>query len=546
MSQTAAAPSASPFAFPIFRQVWLANLASSFGLMFQGVGASWLMVSLSGEATDIALVQSATTFPIALLALVAGALADNYDRRRIMIAAQIVMMVVSSLLTAFAMLGWLTPALLLVFTFLLGCGMALNAPSWQASVGDMVPKPALASAVAYNSMQFNIARSLAPAIGGAIVASVGASAAFLLNATSYVGLIAVLSRWKAPRANSALPRERLGIAVGAGIRYIAMSPGQRTILVRALLFGVAAASLSALMPIVARDLLGGGALTYGLLLGAVGLGSIASAFYSGPIRTRFSTEATIRIGIALIAGGSAVMAISKLTVVTIAGCAMGGFGWLLVLSTLNASMQLGSPRWVVGRAVAAYQMVVFGGLAFGAWGFGTLAEAQGIRAALAVAAALQFLTLAVGFVTPLPQMGAENMDLLNRWQEPRTAVPVEARSGPIVITIDYRIAPDSVLAFLHAMNEQRRIRIRDGAHNWTLLRDLADEHVWKERYQVATWADYIRHNKRRTHADAENWARLQTLHKGSWPPAVTRMIERQTTALPASRDDMMTPHAIHS
>lgn len=538
--------SASPFSYPLFRQVWTGSLISNFGLMIQAVGASWLMVSLSGAATDVALVQSATTLPIALLALPAGALADSYDRRAVLLIAQSCMLVVSTLLAVWAFMDWLTPALLLGFTFIIGCGMALNAPSWQASVGDIVPRQALPSAVTFNSMQFNIARSLGPALGGAVVASLGAAVAFLFNAMSYLWLIAVLFRWKVARRVDPVPRERLGTAIDAGLRYIAMSPALKVILLRALMFGGSAASMSALMPIVARDLLGGGPQTYGFLLGSFGLGSVASALYSRHVRARFSTETTVRLGVLLVAAGSSTMAISGSLVLTLAGSALCGSGWLMVLSTLNASTQLGSPRWVVGRTVASYQMMVFAGLASGAWAFGAIAQAEGVRFALGVAAALQLANLAFGFIVPLQQMGEDNLDL-QPWEAPETRVPVQPRSGPIIVNITYRIAPDNIIPFLNAMNERRRIRIRDGARHWALLRDLNDEYLWKERYQVSTWAEYIRHNQRRTQADSDHSVALMHLHEGSWPPEVTRMIERQTTVLPAPRaDDSGThPHLHH-
>jgi hypothetical protein len=111
---------------------------------------------------------------------------------------------------------------------------------------------------------------------------------------------------------------------------------------------------------------------------------------------------------------------------------------------------------------------------------------------------------------------------------------VEARSGPIVVTLEYRIPPDRTVAFLNIMDERRRIRRRDGARQWRLLRDLADESVWMERYQVPTWLDYVRHNQRRTHADAVVSDRIRDLHQGNWPPIVRRMIERQTGSMPAA------------
>ena len=269
--------SPSPFQSPIFRSVWIGSLVSNFGSLIQSVGAAWMMTSIASSADMVALVQTAVALPILLWSLVAGALADGFDRRKVMLAAQVFMLVVSLALALFAWIGWMSPWLLLMFTFLIGCGAAFNAPAWQASVGDMVPRAQLAHAVALNSMGFNIARSLGPAIGGIIVAAAGAATAFVVNALSYIGLMVVLARWKSPPPQSVLPREPLGVAIGAGIRYVAMSPDIRNVLLRSFLFGVGASSLMALLPIVVKVLMAGGPLTFGALLGAFGVGAVAGA-----------------------------------------------------------------------------------------------------------------------------------------------------------------------------------------------------------------------------------------------------------------------------
>ena len=272
---------ASPLTVPIFRDVWVANLVSNFGGLIQSVGASWMMVSLASSPQLVALVQTSATLPIMLLSLWAGAVADNLDRRLVMLCAQSFMLIVSVTLAACAWLGVLSPWVLLGFTFLIGCGAAFNGPAWQASVGDMVPRPALPGAIALNAMGMNIARSVGPAIGGLIVAAAGAASAFLFNAVSYVGLIVVLARWRPVTPPRLLPRERLGVAMGAGLRYVAMSPNLRVVMLRAGLFGLAASAVPALMPLVARDLMGGGALTYGVLLGGFGMGAVGGALASG-------------------------------------------------------------------------------------------------------------------------------------------------------------------------------------------------------------------------------------------------------------------------
>jgi MFS family permease len=528
------AATVAPLSVPIFRAVWISSIVSNFGGLIQSVGASWLMIALGASPQLIALVQASTTLPIMLLSLLAGAVADNLDRRRLMLAAQIFMLLVSALLSVFAWAGWLTPWLLLGFTFLIGCGTALNGPAWQASVGDMVPRAALPGAVALNSMGFNIARSVGPAVGGAIVAAAGAAAAFLANAVSYLGLIVVLLRWRPDARDSRLPPEPVGPAMLAGLRYVAMSPGLRVVMLRSLVFGLAASAVPAMMPLVARDLIGGGPLTYGLLLGGFGLGAIGGALGSTRLRNRLSPEGVVRAAVLALTIGGAVAAASRALPLTIAGLLLAGSGWVLALSTFNVSVQLATPRWVVARALAIYQMAAFGGMAAGSWLFGIIAETDGVATALYAAAGLQLASLALGFLFALPRLADLDLDLRD-WTAPATNVPIEPRSGPIVITIEYRIAPGDLPRFLAVMDERKRIRRRDGARHWTLLRDLADPELWIERYHVATWLDYVRHNQRRTHADVENIREIQAMHRGPEAPVVRRRIERQTRAPTISR-----------
>ncbi|MGE0773713.1 MAG: MFS transporter [Sphingomonadaceae bacterium] len=521
----------SPFQIPIFRAMWIASLVSNFGGLIQSVGASWLMTSLTPSQTLVALVQTSVTLPIMLLSLLSGAIADNAEQRSVMLCAQGFMLVVSAVLAIFAWNDMLTPWLLLGFTFLLGIGTALNNPSWQASVGEMVPRSVLPAAVSFNSMGFNLARSVGPAIGGAIVAAAGAATAFLINAVSYVGLIAVLARWKPPTPPRQLPRENIGAAVEAGIRYVSMSPHLRVVILRASIFGFTASAVSALMPLIARDHVSGGALTYGLLLGAFGVGAVLGALNSRRVRERRSNEQVATLGILMMAVGTIAAGVSYILPITIAALMLSGGGWIITLATLNITVQMSSPRWVVGRALSIYQMAAFGGMAIGSWGAGLLADWDGVGTALVIAGVLQVAAALLGLRYPLPQVEQLNLDPLSRWQEPDTAVAIQPRSGPIVTTIEYRVDEANVAAFLVEMGERRRIRIRDGARHWALLRDLTESDLWIERYHVATWVEYVRHNQRRTQTDAANSERLMELHKGPDAPKVHRMIERQTGAL---------------
>ncbi|MGY6519367.1 MAG: MFS transporter [Lysobacteraceae bacterium] len=528
MNEAAPPPSAlAPFRHGIFRSVWIATLASSFGGMIQGVGAAWLMVALAASAQMVTLVQASMTLPIVLLALVAGALADAFDRRRLMLVAQVFMLVVSAVLAATAWLGLVTPWLLLVFTFLIGCGAALNAPAWHASVGSMVPRQDLPSAIALNSMGFNVARSVGPALGGVIVAVVGAAAAFTVNALSYIGLIVVLGRWRPAPEPRVLPRERLGQAILTGIRYVSMSPNISSTLVRGLVTGIGASSVMALLPLVARDSMQGGAATYGLLLGAFGAGAVVAAFASQRLRAAHSNERIVRFALAGSALGIAVTALSTSILLTAAALVVCGVGWVLTLSTLNATVQMSAPRWVVARALSLYQMATFGGIAAGSWLWGAVTEASGLATALLVGAAVQLGGVLLGRWFAVPDTEDIQLDL-RRFSEPETDVPVQGRTGPIVVTIEYRIAPKDTYEFLGAMAERRQAQRRNGARRWTLLRDLADAQVWIERFHCPTWTEYLRHRERFTTDDGLVGQRVRALHCGPDKPVVRRLLERQT------------------
>ncbi|MCW5720152.1 MAG: MFS transporter [Devosia sp.] len=518
----------APFRHENFRLLWLATLVSNLGGLVQSVGAGWMMTTLTTSYNMVALVQASVTLPIMVFSIAAGALADNFDRRSVMLVAQIGMAVVSAVLAVVAFLGLLNPWLLLAFTFLIGCGTALFNPSWQASMGDIVPREDLPGAVTLNAMGFNMMRSVGPAVGGVIVAFAGASAAFAVNALSYLTLIAALWRWKPQRPPARLPRERLGSAMWAGIRYVSMSPNLLSVLFRSFLFGLAAIVIMALLPSVANDYVGGGALVYGTLLGCFGLGAILGAFINGPVRERFSNEVIVRLACFGFAVSCIGLGFSRNPLLSHIMLLPAGACWVLALSLFNVSIQLSSPRWVVGRALSLYQTATFGGMAAGSWVWGAVADAVGPDWALVCASVVLAVCGLVGLRLALPQFNQRDLNPLDTFNEPLLKLDLRPRSGPIMVMIDYRIAQEDIPRFLGLMAERRRIRIRDGARQWALLRDLEQPELWVESYHVPTWIDYVRHNLRRTKADADNIEQLRTLHRGEGLPQVHRMIERQT------------------
>lgn len=519
------------FSNQTFRSLWIAALASNFGGLVQAVGAAWLMTSLSDSQNMVALVQGSVALPIMIFSLLAGVFADNFDRRRVMLIAQGFMFAVSIILTIMAFEGWLTPWILLAFTFLIGCGTALHNPSWQATMGDIVSREELPAAVSLNSMGFNLMRSVGPAAGGAIVAIAGVATAFAINALSYVAIIFVLFRWKAPARDTRLPREPLGSAFSAGLRYVAMSPNLLRVILRGFWFGLSAIVLLALLPVIVRETLNSTAFIYGIMLGCFGFGAVIGALLSARLRQRFNNEMIARGAFILYALSCTVLALTEYSAVAGAALLVTGACWVLALSMFNVTIQLSTPRWVVGRALALYQTGTFGGMAAGSLIWGILAEQAGPEAALLVAAILLLFGALIGLKLPLPEFSGLDLTPANRFKEPATHFDLNYRSGPVVVMVDYEIAQSDVPDFLAAMNQRRRVRIRDGAQQWALLRDLHQPDHWSESYHVPTWGEYVRHNERRTNADSSLSDRLTQLHRGEGSPVVHRMIERQTVPL---------------
>ncbi|MEM7445135.1 MAG: MFS transporter [Pseudomonadota bacterium] len=529
----------APLEDPTFRGLWVATMSSNLGGLIQAVGAGWMMTTITNSRDMVALVQASSTLPIMLFSIVAGALADSIDRRRIMLTAQTFMLSVSAALAAFAFMGLLSPWLLLTFTFLIGCGMALNNPSWQASMGDIVRRDQLPTAVSLNSMSFNLMRSVGPAVGGTIVQVAGAAVAFTVNACSYVLLIFALLRWQPKTVPSALPREAVGPAISAGLRYIVMSPNLMKVMFRGFMFGGSAVAVLALLPLVARDLVDGDALTYGFLLGAFGFGAIGGAVLNSHLRARFKNEIVVRGAFLTFALTALLLGLSRQIWLSCFILMFSGACWVLVMSLFNVTVQLSTPRWVVGRALSIYQTATFGGMAGGSWLWGGTAQAYGSATALIVSACVMVVGALAGLKWPLPEFSALNLDPLGRFTEPQLRLDLRMRSGPIMVMVDYEIDQEDVPAFLEAMAERRRVRKRDGARQWALLRDLENPDIWTESYHVPTWVEYVRHNQRRTQADAEISDKLRALHRGG-EIRVHRMIERQ--AVPRHDDTPLKPH----
>jgi MFS family permease len=523
-----------------FLVYWLAGLSANFGWQIQLVGASWLMTVLGGTPELVALVQASVALPVMLLSLPGGAISDMVGPRVLVLWAQYFLMLVSVVLAVCAYYESLTPFLLLACTFLIGCGRALYYPGWQAMVFEFVPKSDTVHAVALNSSNLNIARSLGPAIGGAIVAAAGAFVAFVANALSNLSVIVVARRLPEPVRSSDLPPEPLGSAIMAGIRYVALSPALVTIMFRSAVFNIAAISVIALLPLVARNMLEGGPQTFGFLLGAFGFGAVGGAFYMDTVRRRISLEPFIAMGYFAFAASSFVLAISQSTAISVIGAAIAGASWVFVQVTLYSTVQISSPRWVLSRSIAIYHTFVFGGNAFGSLIWGMVAGSYDTPTALIASAVLMAAGSGLGLVSRIRELESYTLDQDSQWVAPKPNLDLALKSGPILTTINYRIREEDVLKFLEAMREKRRNRVRDGAVRWTLSRDIQDPSLWSERFKVATWAEAQRLHARRTVAGAEIIEYVRSLHQGPGLPEVHYELVRDPNALRSDHSPVVT------
>ncbi|MGY4408261.1 MFS transporter [Bradyrhizobium sp. USDA 3315] len=516
---------AAPLHNPTFLRIWLASLLSNLGILIQGVGATWAMTEMTSFADKVALVQTALLLPIMLVAMPAGAIADMRDRRIVMLVALSIALCGATALTAIDWLGFTTPNLLLVLCFVVGTGMALMGPAWQSSVSEQVPAESLPAAIALNGISYNIARSFGPAVGGLIVATAGAVLAFAVNAFLYLPLIAALFLWKRVPKPSRLPRERLSRAIVSGLRYIANSPSIKVVIARSMITGIVGSGIQALMPLVARDLLHGGAQTYGIMLGAFGAGAVMGALNIGALRARMSSEAAVRTCTISMSGAIAAVALSHEPILTVAALVLAGAVWTIIWTLFNIGMQLSAPRWVAGRSLAAWQASFSGGLAIGSWGWGRLTDGLGVEVALLVSAALMLLLPVLGRWLPMPSITERGEDA-EMLADPKVRLPLTYRSGPLVVELEYRVASENARAFHNVMQDMQLYRQRNGAYGWSIARDIADPELWTERYHCPTWLDYLRQRNRWTQSERVLDDKAMAFHVGPEPVRVRRMLER--------------------
>jgi len=498
----------------------------------QNVGAAWLMALLTPSPLYVALVQSATSLPVFLAGIPAGALADIVDRRKLLLWTQGAMLAAAGILGVMTMAGYTGPMSLLLLTFALGLGSTMNGPAWQAIMPELVPRSELPAAIGLNSAGFNLARAVGPALGGAVVAAASAGPAFLLNAVSFVGVMVVLWMWRRrPRENSNA-EERISSAMLAGIRYVRFAPPMHSVLLRSAAFVMPASALWAILPVLSKSELQLGSAGYGVLLGCLGAGSIVGATVLSRLRERFSPNLLVSAATTLFGCVSASLYwLDHFGVVCLVLLA-GGMAWMTVNSNLNIATQTTAPSWVRARALGMYLLVFQAAMAIGSAVAGEIAERYGIRITLLAAGLTLFASAAVTFRLRLGSVEATESVPTPHWPQPTMALDIELDRGPIMVAIEYRIEIARRSEFIDVMEGMRMIRRRDGAMRWHLFEDAATPGRMRESFLVESWAEHLRQHDRMTAPDRAVQSVARSFHIGEQPPQVTHWV----AALPSEEE----------
>jgi MFS family permease len=519
-----------PLGVPLFRDLWLASIVSNLGGWMQDTAGTWLMTVLTTSPLLIALMQTAASLPVVILGLLAGATADIFDRRRLLIFWQAWMLTAVAILSVLTFFDIVSPWILLILTFLLNIGAAMNSPAWQAIVPEVIPRAQLPDAVSLNSAGFNLARALGPALGGLAVAlfaraTTGAASVFLLNSLSFVGVILVLFRWKRnPLFKSALPAERIRGSVRAGIRYLRYAPMLQAAFVRTFIFTLFVSAVWALLAIVARNDLRQGAMGYGILNGSMGFGAVIGATSLPRVRRVLSADAIIATASCIFIATLAVLSLIKIPLVIIPMLIAAGFGWTSAMSTLNLAVQVSVPAWVQARALGAYQMIFAGGMALGGVIWGSIAEHLSTPKSLMCASAGLAITLPLSlrfhvlrgvqpdlsphrYTLPPPKLNSERDD----------------SEGPVRVSIDYFIDPRDYAAFTKAIHQLRDVRLRNGAIRWGVYQDASDPGHINETFVTESWLEYLRQRERFTASDRQILERVWSFHRSNEPPRISHM-----------------------
>lgn len=515
-----------PLRRPVFRLLWIIALTANICSWMFEVAAAWTMASTPGATPlMVALVQTAATAPVFLLALPSGALADIIDRRRYLIFSQCWVATVSLLLGLLTLVGALSPAMLFIGAFLMGTGLVMRLPTFNSLMQEVIPRNEIAGAVVLNGVALNSSRAVGPVIAGAIVALSGAGYVFVLNGVLSTVAVFFLLRWRRdPAPASNLPSERFIGAIRVGVQFALNTPALLAVLARGAVCSFFGAALLALLPVVAKNQLQVGPTAYSLLVSSFGAGALVLAATVGRIRKRLSRDELLAVAWTLSAAATAVVGLSTNVYVVALAMLVGGYAWMAAFGAFQVAAQLALPRWVGGRGLALVLMALWVGMACGGALWGQLATKTSIATSLLTAAATSLVGLLATWRLRLDGRSDDDLTPSPYRRELQLAVPIGPAQGPVMVSIEYRIDPARATEFLRVMQESRRMRLRNGAISWSIFRDVGHAGRYIEQFMDETWLAHLRHRERVTAAERAMENRKLAFHVGEAPPVVTSFV----------------------
>ncbi|MEO8508757.1 MAG: MFS transporter [Betaproteobacteria bacterium] len=514
----------SPLRHARFRAFYFASIGVALGYTMQATLAAWLMATMTPSPLMVALVQTASTAPAIIVGLVAGALSDIVERRRVILATQLLFVIGTVVLGVATIFDVMAPWALLLLTAIIGIGFTFYMPAQQASINDLVERLDVPQAVALGAVAMNVSRAIGPALAGALAAWIGSGSAFLASAVFFAGMVFVVRRW--PHQPPALPGvpETLITGIASGLRFVRHSTPMRAIILRNLIYSLCASSLWALLPVIARDQLGLGAGGFGLLFGSFGAGAVVGALNVTRQLRKHSLQRVVLAASLLWVISTTLVAATELTALALIGAFGAGASWVGVFASLGAGTQSAAPAWVRARAVAMSFVTVQASLALGSVVWGVLATWQGTRIAL-LASTTSLLVLLFVYRKVRVRLGGDK-DIMPGAQLPELGLPVEPQpdDGPVLIQIEYRVDADKRNAFLRAVHAVGPVRRRNGANSWRVFRDVAEEGLFVERYIISSWAEYVRLRARMTIADRQVADDVSRYQREGVPLRVSRLL----------------------
>ena len=541
-----------PMKYRAYRAIWIANLFANLGMWAQSVASAWVVTEEHASPLMVAMIQVASAVPLVLLSIVAGVLADNYDRRKLMLAGMFIQTVGGVVITAIAEFATLTPEWLILSILGISLGSALLTPAWQAAVNEQVPRQEVASAVLLNSVNYNVARALGPALGGIMLGFCAPKWVFLFNSVCSLVLMYAIWRWKRDIPVRTLPPEKIREGVKAALQFTHYSTVTRIVMLRSFMYGICASAIWALLPLLAKQNPDGSAALYGYMLGTLGIGAIAGSLWVDRLRQRLGTGRLISLAGAVCAVMLLILGTTDNLACIFFALLLSGGCWIAAVSTYNAAVQLLVPDWVKARALALYQTSLYGGLALGSFVWGHMATTMTVHGALLSAGILMVVCAALLYQSKLPSLDANDMLHVSSPVDAAPAISFDPKHGSVMVTIEYSIPEERTHEFVRAMRRQRKLRLRNGAERWWLYRDTQEQALWQEVFLVRNWLQHLRMQDRMTLADKHILDTVLAFHNDVEPPRIRlsvsyKSMRERDQSLPPLAEEVKTsptiPHA---